>query len=65
MKFLNYFGIAALAMVIMACGGKKVQEDEEERTDNENEVTLKVESQLRELGEFISTINNEVTLKLE
>lgn len=50
--------------MMVACGGKKVQEDEE-RTDNENEVTLKVESQLGELSEFISTVSDNVTLKLE
>ena len=65
MKLLNYFGILTLAIIMMACGGKKVQENEEERVDSENEVTLKVESQLGELGEFISTINDDVTLKLE
>ncbi|MCH5230208.1 MAG: hypothetical protein J1F43_00245 [Muribaculaceae bacterium] len=65
MKLLNYFGIATLAIIMVACGGKKVQDSEEERTENENEVTLKVESQLGELGEFISTINEDVVLKLE
>ena len=65
MKLLNYFGIVTLAIIMLACGGKKVQENDEERTENENEVTLKVESQLGELGEFISTISEDVVLKLE
>ena len=65
MKLLNYFWIAALTLVMVACGAKKNQEEEEKRIDNENEATLIVESQLGELGEYISTISNEITLKLE
>lgn len=65
MKVLNYFGVGALVIIMMACGGKKVQDEEEKRTDNENEVTLTVESQLGELGEYISTVSDNVTLKLE
>ena len=65
MKLLNYFGIVTLAIIMLACGGKKVQENEEERTFNENEVSLKVVSQLGELSEYISSLSEEVVLKLE
>ena len=37
MKLLNYCGIATLAIIMMACGGKKVQENEESQDEILNE----------------------------
>ena len=53
MKKIKYLIFATFAICIVACGN-----------DNPNEVTLKVEADLLELGNYLTIEDNEIVVKL-
>jgi hypothetical protein len=58
MKTLKYFLLAVVAFNLAACGGKK------DGSDDSNSVKLKVEAELGELGNYLSSTDEEVVVKL-